>query len=212
MERKTGIFYDGSHTFIGFEALLGKQIERLNFKTAEKKLNEFLTREMQMPLRFVYQGWYEGLMKNHFPNESVGELSRLMKYDDLKQIIFKYQRDRQLHWALIAAGIEPIWLQRHRIVNPVTQHVSYKEKGVDTALTISLLRKVELFNLETVIVFCNDKDYDPLFHNVRKNGATVITIDCTPVRKENHGLPRFADRSFHYSEIFNSSDLISDLH
>lgn len=208
-QNKTGIFFDGSHTFIGFRTMLGAQIDRLDFKAAEKKLLSFLVDKTETNHKVVYQGWFEGIKKDYFPKGGMLELLRITQPARLRDIIFQYQRDRRLHWALIDAGIEPVWLQRKAVTDDITGKTIHKEKGVDTALSVAVLRRTELFDLETVIVFGNDKDYEPLFHNIRKNGATVITIDCTPVRQRNHSWPRFADETFHYREIFASiNDLI----
>jgi uncharacterized LabA/DUF88 family protein len=196
--KKTGVFFDGYHTLLGLRDLLNQHIFNLNFSAVEKKLRGFLEKDTNAAYNIVYQGWFQGIRKSYLPSDKANQLDTF-DIARLKSIILRYHNDRILHWALIEAGIEPIWL--HASKNKTGK---LKEKGVDTALVISVLRRVELFNLDAIIVFTNDKDYEPLFHNIRKSGISIFIIDCSPQLNPDSSPFRFIDRSYHYKTIFNN--------
>ncbi len=197
--KKTGILFDGYHTWLGFKDILGEsKLHLLNFTKAESNLRAFIKAEINWDSQIMYRGWFQGIRKGYLPYNDVKKL-RGEEKEGLMRIINKYHRDRELHWALIEAGIEPLWLQLKKLhdANDV------EEKGVDAALVIAALRRVDFYNLDTLIVFTNDRDYEPLFHNLRKHNISVITVDCTPEGSRNYVKPfRYVDRSFYYREIF----------
>lgn len=195
--KQTGVFFDGRHTLIGLKAYLNNRILDISFKSAEKKLQAFIENDTGIRCNIIYQGWFEGIKRSYLPEDKINRLNDIHDVQKLKAIIRRYHNDRTLHCALIEAGIEPIWLQlgKDDVGKP-------KEKGVDTALVVSVLRRVDMFDLDVIILFTNDRDFEPLFHNIRKNGTSIIIVNCSPERKLSERPFRFVDQSYYYKNVF----------
>jgi len=201
---KTGIFFDGYHTykklnnedsnfnygFYDYNKVIAKIVSTINASTKETP-----------ECKIAFKGWYQGILDYYQDGQDVKNSNDI---DFIKGSYWKLKNERNHHLSLIKAGLEPVYL-------PIRNSDS-KEKGVDVAMSVSAINKAHNLGLKCVILVTNDSDFEPLIHNLRKYGVYTIVISFKlNGQNDSNRLKEVSDLHLTFEDIISDAEINSYL-
>ncbi|MCR9171542.1 MAG: NYN domain-containing protein [bacterium] len=185
--KKVAIFYDGWHVF---RKLLHRKKgpQHFNYTNLNNAIEQYVKDTLNVEYKLCYKGWYEGIEKSFF---DISSLNRKTDVEEMRSIILKYYNVHTNHYRLSEAGVETTFL-------PIEDH---GEKGVDVALAVAVSNRVEMLDLNLVIILTNDSDFAPLIHNIKKRGVETITISFDDRATISDALKRRALHTTTYDQV-----------